>query len=66
MTNKTINAYLDVLEVAKKEITASQSQTQIIGVFVFDAMRQEKLLAEAARMLKVEVCDTPETHPELP
>ena len=64
MTNKTISAYLEVLEVAKKEIAASQSQTQIIGVFKFDAARQKAYLAEAARLLDAEVVDTPETHPE--
>lgn len=65
MANRTISAYLDVLDIAKREIVASQSSTQIVGVFTFDAKRQAALLAEAAKMLSVEVCDTPETHPDL-
>lgn len=66
MANRTIDAYKDVLNIAVREIDASQSGTQIVGVFPFDAKRQTALLAEAAKILSVEVCDTPETHPDIP
>ena len=63
--NRTIKAYLDILEVAKAEIEASQSSGQIVGIFPFNAIQQRALLTEAMRLLDVQVCDTPETHPEV-
>ena len=65
MPNRTITAYVEVLEIARREIIASQSSTQIVGIFPFDAQRQTALLAEAAKILTIGVCDTPETHPDL-
>ena len=65
MANRTIEAYVDVLDVAKREIEASQSGGQIVGIFGFDAVRQKALLKEAQVLLDIQVCDTPETHPDV-
>ena len=64
MANRTITAYVEHLNIAIREALGSQSNTQIVGVFPFDKLRQDGLVAAALKLLEVPVCDTPETHPE--
>ena len=65
MANRTINAYIEHLDIARKEVVACQSASQIVGVSDFDRKRQETLVAAALQVLMVPVCDTPKTHPEV-
>ena len=65
MSNRTIEAYVKVLDIARRELEASQSETQIVGIFAFDAGRQKAILAAATVHLDTPVCDTPETHPDV-
>ena len=65
MANITIQALVELLAIVKLEAETSQSSSQIVGVFSWDAQRLGRLLDQGRTILSVEVCDTPETHPAI-